>query len=35
MDLDGGWECMEWIYLARFRDDWNVVVEKMAVLPFL
>lgn len=35
MGLEGGWEGMEWIYLAHCMDEWNVVVEKIIVHLFL
>jgi len=35
MDLEGGWEGIERIYLAHCRDEWNVVVEKIMVFLFL
>jgi hypothetical protein len=31
MDLEGGWVGMDWIYLAHYRGEWNVVVVKIMV----
>jgi hypothetical protein len=28
MDLTGiGWECVEWIYVAQYRDQWQAVAH--------